>query len=172
MEWFSFIAPLLGGGLGTALLVALVLVLGSPAVLSEKTAREKFSALPAAVRWWWGRKEASAAKEREARALEITELRDYIDRVDKQRKEDVDRLQQQIHRLSESEASQHAYIVWVTEGWRVVEIWSATVGEELPWKFMTYPEWLSRRPGSTVVLEVSDGVAPKRDPPPNDDNGP
>ena len=172
MEWVSFIAPLLGGGLGTALLVALVLILGSPAVLSEKTAREKFSGLPAAVRWWWGRKEARDAKEREARALEITELRDYIDRVDKQRKEDVESLQRQIHLLSESEASQHDYIVWVTEGARVVEIWSAAVGQELPWKFMTYPEWRSTRPGGPVVLEVSDGVAPKRDPPPNDDDDP
>lgn len=172
MEWASFVAPLLGGGLGTALLVALVLILGSPAVFSEKTAREKFGGLSAVMRWWWGRKEVSAAKEREARALEIAELRDYIERVDKQRKDDVDRLQKQIHRLSESEASQHAYIVWVTEGWRVVEIWSATMGEALPWKFMTYPEWLASRPGNTVVMEIPEGVAPKRDPPQNDDNGP
>lgn len=172
MEWVSFVAPLLGGGVGTALLIVLILVLGSPAVLSEKTAREKFSALPAAERWWWGRKEARDAKEREVRALEIDELRDYIGRVDKKRKEDVDRLQKQIHLLSESEASQHEYIVWVTEGARVVEIWSAAVGEELPWKFMTYPEWRASRPGSTVVLEMSDEVPPKRDPPPDDDDGP
>lgn len=128
---------------GVWILLVVILVFGSTAIFSEKTAKEKFGALGLVSRWWKRRKEEAANMEEEISSKRTAELWDEIQRVDELRARDREYFEEQITRLERAEKLQHRYITWVTDVFRRIEIWAAGQGYELPPPpFKTYIEWL------------------------------
>lgn len=119
----------------------LFLVFGTPAILSEKAA-EKFGAFGVLARWWRERKKRAEQEAADIHSRETADLRREIARVDEARKRDVAEFRSELDRVSASESEQHAYIVWITEVFRNLEVWAVDKGLELPPPpFMTFTEW-------------------------------
>lgn len=119
----------------------LFLVFGTPAILSEKAA-EKFGAFGVLARWWRERKKRAEQEAEDIHSRVITDLRQEIARVDKARLDDASEFRSELDRVSKSEHEQHAYIVWITEVFRNLEVWAVDKGLELPPPpFMTFTEW-------------------------------
>lgn len=143
MEWVEFLSKGLDTPLGQFIVGVLVLVFGSTALFSEKTAKEKFGAFGMLARWIQKQKERAADLEEEIINRRTQDLWDEIKRVDEARKKDNKELKKQILELQRSEADQHAYIVWVTSVMRDLEIWAAEHGYKLPPPpFVTFTEWI------------------------------
>lgn len=119
----------------------LFLVFGTPAILSEKAA-EKFGAFGVLARWWRERKKRAEQEAESVHEREIADLRKEIERVDQARQGDASEFRAELERVSASEREQHAYIVWVTEMFRSLEVWAAEKGLKLPPPpFKTFTEW-------------------------------
>lgn len=119
----------------------LFLVFGTPAILSEKAA-EKFGAFGVLARWWRERKKRAEQEAQDVHSRVIADLRKEIERVDQARQSDASEFRAELERVSASEREQHAYIVWVTEMFRGLEVWAAEKGLKLPPPpFKTFTEW-------------------------------
>lgn len=143
MEWTEFLSKALDTPLGQFIIGVLVLVFGSTALFSEKTAKEKFGAFGMLARWVQRHKEKAADLEEEIINRRTEDLWNEIKRVDEARQKDNRELKKQIQKLQRSEADQHAYIVWVTSVMRDLEIWAAEHGYKLPPPpFVTFTDWV------------------------------
>lgn len=113
----EWLSALTGTPQGQFLLGVTVLVFGSRAILSEENLKGKLWGIGRVARWWKNRQETAAENE-------LSELR----------------------RLRSTVARQHEYIVWITGVLRVIQIWAAENGLELPKPpFQTYNEWDKER---------------------------
>lgn len=118
----------------------LFLVFGTPAILSEKAA-EKFGAFGVLARAWRDRKKRAEQEAESIHQRELADLRHEIERVDQARLDDASEFRAELDRVSASEREQHAYIVWITEVFRGLEVWAVDHGLQLPPPFMTFTEW-------------------------------
>lgn len=141
MEWVQPLTDALGSA-GPFVIGVLLLVLGSSAILSEETAKKKFGAFGMVARWLEERKQKRAEEEETLIKRRTQALWDEIQRVDEDRKSDRAVFSRRIEYLETTGATQHAYIVWVTEKMRAIEVWAADKGLKLPPPpFMPYHEW-------------------------------
>ena len=162
MEWTELLAGLLDSTAGQIVAVVLVMVFGSSAILSEKTAKEKLGLVGVILRWAQNRKDKAEAVEDELFRRRTEDLRAEIKRVDDARKVDRAELTKEIEKLQKNEKAQHEYIVWVTEKMRRIEIWAADNGYELPPPpFMSFIEWEATRETQAEGEEGDEERAPR-----------
>lgn len=152
MDWIEPLRDALQSTGGSFLIGVLVLVLGSSAILSEKTAKEKFGAIGLIAGWIQRRKEAAALQEEELLNRRTADLWEEIRRVDEARSRDRQVLMQEILDLRTSERLKHRYTVWAAKRVRDLEIWAATSGLQLP-QPKILPFWSGLR-SMTLVMRV------------------
>lgn len=143
MEWVEPLQNALRSNGGSFIIGVLLLVFGSSAVLSEKTAKEKFGAIGMLARWVQRRKQQAAEQEEELFKRRTDDLWAEIARVDQARKDDKARFQREIKQLRESERLKHKYTVWAAQRVHDLEVWAATNGYVLPTpKILTFFDWV------------------------------
>lgn len=136
MDWVQPLTNALSTQMGQFFLGVMILVFGSSAILSEKTAKEKFWLIGRVAGWFQRRKEEQAELEAQITERRFAALQDEIARIDKNQK----RSDKVMHR-------QHEYIVWITTRWRALEVWAADRGLRLPDPpFQTFEEWKAQIP--------------------------
>lgn len=143
MEWVDHLLDGVRGNGASFVIGVLILVFGSSAVLSERTAKEKFGALGMIARWVQSRKEREAELEEELFNRRTEELWAEIRRVDESRHMDKERFLRELSDLRKSENLKHRYTLWAAQRVRDLEIWAATNGLELPTpKILPFLEWV------------------------------
>ena len=136
MDWVQPLTNALSTQMGQFILGVMILVFGSSAILSEKTAKDKFWLIGRAAGWFQRRKEEQANLEAKITERRFAALQEEITRIDKNQK----RSEKVMYR-------QHEYIVWITTRWRALEVWAADRGLRLPDPpFQTFEEWKARIP--------------------------
>ena len=136
MDWVQPLTNALSTQMGQFILGVMILVFGSSAILSEKTAKDKFWLIGRAASWFQRRKEEQANLEAQITERRFAALQEEITRIDKNQKQ----TNKVIH-------LQHEYIVWITTRWRALEVWAADRGLRLPDPpFQTFEEWKARIP--------------------------
>lgn len=144
MEWVDHVLAGVRGNGASFVIGVLILVFGSSAILSERTAKEKFGALGMIARWVQSRKERAAELEEELFRRRTEDLWAEIRRVDESRSVDKDRFLQELRDLRRSESLKHRYTLWAAQRVRDLEIWAATNGLELPTpKILPFLEWIA-----------------------------
>lgn len=133
MDWEQTLTGAFNSPVWQFVIGVMVLVLGSSAILSEKTAKEKFWLIGTLASWLQRRKEREAEREIEREERILEDLRSELDRMDSR-----------VSALEKSDENKHRYIVYISNWRRHLEMWAADRGillmDDPPFK--TFREWL------------------------------
>ena len=133
MDWTQILTGISNSSTWQCIIGVMILVLGSSAILSEKTAKEKFWLIGSLASWFQKRKEREADLEIEREKRILDDLRSEIQRMD-----------DRVCVLERSDERKHKYIVYVSNWYRHLELWAANKGIDLmddP-PFKSFGDWL------------------------------
>ena len=133
MDWTQILTGISNSSTWQFIIGVMILVLGSSAILSEKTAKEKFWLIGSLGSWFQKRKEREAHLEIEREKRILDDLRSEIQRMD-----------DRVCVLERSDERKHKYIVYVSNWYRHLELWAADKGIDLmddP-PFKSFGDWL------------------------------
>ena len=133
MGWEQALTEISDSPVWQFIIGVLVLVLGSSAILSEKTAKEKF--------WLIGNIATSLQRRKEREAeLEIERGERILDDL----RSEIQRMDDRVCVLERSDERKHKYIVYVSNWYRHLELWAADKGivlmDDPPFK--SFGDWL------------------------------